>query len=59
MLTVKIEDHRSANGHFWLDYESKTSVGFTLAVTDLGTGGNTRYSHPEGQRTSFTDHAAF
>lgn len=59
VLTVKIRDARSINGHFWLDFDTRTSRAFAVVVTDMATGTSTRYAHPEGQRTTFTDHAAF
>ncbi|MFN2634659.1 MAG: WD40/YVTN/BNR-like repeat-containing protein [Thermoanaerobaculia bacterium] len=58
-LCVEIRDARSSNGHFWLDFDARTIRGFAVVVTDMGTGASTRYSHPEGQRTKFTDHEAF
>ena len=59
LLTVQIRDARRTNGHFWIDVDAKTIRGFSLIVTDMATGMSTRYSHPEGQRTKFTDHEAF
>lgn len=59
LLTVQIRDARRTNGHFWVDVDAKTIRGFSLVVTDMATGMRTRYSHPEGQRTKFTDHEAF
>jgi photosystem II stability/assembly factor-like uncharacterized protein len=59
LLTVQIRDARRMNGHFWIDVDAKTIRGFSLIVTDMATGMSTRYSHPEGQRTKFTDHEAF
>jgi hypothetical protein len=59
LLTVQIRDARAANGHFWVDVDARTIRGFSLLVTDLGRGSKMRYSHPEGQRTKFTDHEAF
>jgi hypothetical protein len=59
LLTVQIRDARRTNGHFWIDVDAKTIRGFSLVVTDMATGTSTRYSHPEGQRTKFTDHEAF
>ncbi|MDQ2870566.1 MAG: hypothetical protein M3S32_07485, partial [Acidobacteriota bacterium] len=53
-LAVEIRDSRSANGHFWLDFDARTIRGFAVVVTDMATGASTRYSHPEGQRTKFT-----
>ncbi len=58
-LAVEIRDARSSNGHFWLDFDARTIRGFAVVVTDMATGASTRYSHPEGQRTKFTDHEAF
>jgi photosystem II stability/assembly factor-like uncharacterized protein len=59
MLTVQIRDARRTNGHFWVDVDARTIRAFSLIVTDMATGMSTRYSHPEGQRTKFTDHEAF
>jgi len=59
LLTVQIRDARAANGHFWVDVDARTIRGFSLLVTDLGRGATMRYSHPEGQRTKFSDHEAF
>ncbi|MEP6768403.1 MAG: hypothetical protein ABJC61_07015 [Acidobacteriota bacterium] len=58
-LAVEIRDARASNGHFWLDFDARTIQGFAVVVTDMATGATTRYSHPQGQRTKFTDHEAF
>ncbi|HEY6101161.1 MAG TPA: hypothetical protein VIW03_17120 [Anaeromyxobacter sp.] len=59
VLTVEIRDGRPRNGHFWLDFDASTVRAFSVMVTDIATGASTRYAHPEGQRTRFTDHEAF
>ena len=59
VLTVRVEDRRARNGHFWIHYDTRTTRAFRVTVTDMATGTSTNYVHPEGQRTSFVDHDAF